>query len=97
MTAYSVLYPFVRTGMTGEFAENPRVFGRWQPRMLEPNEAAEAFLQLLARPSEETRGGMFEVMVDAAERGVSVTWKQVQLETREDELGWSTEEALRYD
>jgi NAD(P)-dependent dehydrogenase (short-subunit alcohol dehydrogenase family) len=31
VTAYSVMYPFVRTGMTNEYAENPKVFGRWQP------------------------------------------------------------------
>ena len=40
VTAASILLPFVRTGMTGEYAENPKVFGRWQPRMLETHEVA---------------------------------------------------------
>jgi NAD(P)-dependent dehydrogenase (short-subunit alcohol dehydrogenase family) len=96
VSAYSVLYPFVRTGMTGEYAENQRVFGRWQPRMLETNEAAEAFMQLLARPADETRGGMFELMADAADGGVAVTWKRVSLDVREDPLAWSDASPLLY-
>ncbi len=43
VTAFSVMYPFVRTGMTDEYADNPKVFGRWQSRMLETHEAARAF------------------------------------------------------
>ena len=38
VNAYSVMYPFVRTGMTDEYAENEKVYGRWQPRMLENNQ-----------------------------------------------------------
>jgi hypothetical protein len=34
LTASCILLPFVRTGMTDEYANNPKVFGRWQPRML---------------------------------------------------------------
>ena len=95
--AFSVLYPFVRTGMTDEYAENPKVFGRWQPRMLETHEAAEAFLQLLARPEEETAGGMFEVLVEGdAEGPVTVTWREVKLDVREERLPWSDQGALRY-
>ena len=30
-----VMFPFIRTGMTEEYADNPKVFGRWQSRMLE--------------------------------------------------------------
>jgi NAD(P)-dependent dehydrogenase (short-subunit alcohol dehydrogenase family) len=100
VSAYSVMYPFVRTGMTGEYAENERVFGRWQPRMLETHEAAEAFLGLLARPADETDHGMFELMVDksegAPEGGVDVTWKQVHLDLREQELPWSAKEPFTY-
>lgn len=100
VNAFSVLYPFVRTGMTGEYAENPRVFGRWQPRMLETYEAAEAFLQVLARPSEETNQGMFEAMVDSAEGQpegtVRVSWKHVRLDVREEPLDWSAREPLLY-
>lgn len=90
VTAYSVMYPFVRTGMTNEYAENPKVFGRWQPRMLETYEAAEAFMQLLALPAEETNQGMFEVLVEEdaskGEKGVKVSWKQVKFNVSEETL-----------
>ena len=91
ISAYSVMYPFVRTGMTNEYAENPKVFGRWQPRMLETFEAAEAFMQLLAQPSDVTNEGMFEVMVEEeaskGEKGVKVTWQQVKFNVSEEVLG----------
>ena len=29
VSAACILLPFVRTGMTDEYANNPRVFGRW--------------------------------------------------------------------
>ena len=97
VSAFSMLLPFVRTGMTGEYAENPKVFGRWQPRMLEPHEAAEAFLQLLTQPAEATDAGMFELMVEPADEGrVAVNWKQVQLDIREDSLDWSEASPLHY-
>lgn len=100
VSAFSVLYPFVRTGMTSEYAENPKVYGRWQPRMLETHEAAESFMQLLARPSNETNGGMFEVKVDPAEGGaegaVQVTWQQVKLDPQELPLDWSSQSPLKY-
>ena len=91
--AFSVLYPFVRTGMTDEYAENAKVFGRWQPRMLETHEAANAFLQLLARPREDTASGMFELMVEGASSepgAVTMRWKQVLLDPVELDLPWST-------
>jgi len=100
VSAFSVMYPFVRTGMTNEYAENPKVFGRWQPRMLETYEAAESFMQLLARPAEETNGGMFEVLVDPVEGGqegeVQVTWQQVKLDPAELPLDWSSQQPLKY-
>lgn len=87
VSAFSVLYPFVRTGMTNEFAENAKVFGRWQPRMLETHEAAAGFMQLLARPVSETNLGMFEAMVEPepakGERGVKFTWQEVKLNVEE--------------
>ena len=93
ISAFSVLYPFVRTGMTGEYAENPKVFGRWQPRMLETNEAAQAFLQVLAQPAEVVNGGMFEVIVDAAEGqpegAVNVSWREVKMNVAEEEVPWA--------
>lgn len=101
VSSLSVLFPFIRTGMTDSYADNPKVFGRWQPRMLETYEAAEAFLQLLARPPAETDQGAFELMADAVGDGadgdevpVAITWKQVHLDVREEPLGWSTDSPL---
>jgi NAD(P)-dependent dehydrogenase (short-subunit alcohol dehydrogenase family) len=97
ISAFSVLYPFVRTGMTGEYAENPRVFGRWQPRMLETSEAAQAFLQVLAQPAEVTNNGMFESIVVANPAGgVKVTWSEVKLTPEETRAAWSASAPLTY-
>ena len=60
-----ILLPFVRTGMTEAYADNPKVFGRWQPRMLATHEAAKAFMQLIAR----ARGGAQSGPVRAFGRG----------------------------
>lgn len=96
ITASSILLPFVRTGMTDEYANNPKVFGRWQPRMLETHEAAEAFLQLLARPKEELHQGMFELLVEGSAEKIRVTWKKVHLDVREEPLHWSETNALQF-
>jgi NAD(P)-dependent dehydrogenase (short-subunit alcohol dehydrogenase family) len=95
VTASSLLLPFVRTGMTGEYAENPKVFGRWQPRMLETHEAAEACMQLLARPREELDQGMFALLAAGSVEKVRVTWKKVHLDLREEPLEWSEAGALQ--
>jgi NAD(P)-dependent dehydrogenase (short-subunit alcohol dehydrogenase family) len=89
VSACSILLPFVRTGMTDEYANNPKVFGRWQPRMLETNEAAEAFMRLLSRPRGELEQGMFELMVEGTADKVSMTWKKVTLDIREEKLDWN--------
>jgi len=91
-----ILLPFVRTSMTDQYADNPRVFGRWQPRMLEPNEAAKAFLQLLARPGAELDRGLFELMVEGAPDKVDVTWKRVELDVREEPMEWSRSGSLQF-
>ena len=106
VSCLSVLFPFIRTGMTSDYAENERVFGRWQPRMLETHECAEAFAQLLAQPAVQTDLGMFELLVDAAEAeegdgaadadAIRVVWKQVRLDVTEHELDWSETAARRY-
>lgn len=87
VSAFSVLYPFVRTGMTDEYAANARVFGRWQPRMLETDEAAEAFLRLLALPVARTNGGMFQAVAEGApergEGGLRVSWQEIRLGLQE--------------
>ena len=100
VSCLSVLFPFIRTGMTDEYADNERVYGRWQPRMLETHECAEAFAQLLSQPRDETDLGMFELLVDPAADGsedqVDVTWKRVLLDVIEEDLGWSQGAPLRY-
>jgi NAD(P)-dependent dehydrogenase (short-subunit alcohol dehydrogenase family) len=96
ITASSILLPFVRTSMTDEYAENPKVFGRWQPRMLETHEVGAAFMQLLARPKDELAQGMFELLVEGSTDNVRVTWKRVYLDSREEPLGWSEAQALRF-
>ncbi len=96
VSACSVMYPFVRTGMTGEYADNAKVFGRWQPRMLETHEAAEAFLQLLAQPAEDTNHGMYELLVEGTAEDTAITWKRVRLDPVEEDQPWSSTAPLRY-
>jgi len=79
VSAFSICYPFIRTGMTDEYADNPKVFGRWQPRMLEPYEAAESCLELLARPVEQTAGGIYELLVEGTPEAPDIFWRRVQL------------------
>lgn len=102
VSSLSVLFPFIRTGMTHEYTENEKVWGRWQPRMLETHECAEAFAQLVNRPRAETDLGAFELLVEsaAADGGaadsIRVTWKQVRLDVAEDPLDWSESNPLVY-
>ena len=106
VSCFTLLLPFVRTGMTNEYAGNERVFGRWQPRMLEPCEMAEAFMALLARPTEETDGSMYELMVgatgDADEpepagpAAVELVWHRLALNLDEQPVDWSAAEPLRF-
>ena len=106
VSCFTLLLPFVRTGMTNEYAGNERVFGRWQPRMLEPSEMAEAFMALLARPTDETDGSMYELMVSAAgdsgepepagPAAVELVWHRLALNLDEQPVDWSAEEPLRF-
>jgi NAD(P)-dependent dehydrogenase (short-subunit alcohol dehydrogenase family) len=96
VSAACVLLPFVRTGMTDEYADNPKVFGRWQPRMLETHEAAKASMQLLARPPAELNNGLFELLVEGTPEQLRVSWKRVELNIREDALDWSEASSLRF-
>jgi NAD(P)-dependent dehydrogenase (short-subunit alcohol dehydrogenase family) len=89
VNASCVLPPFIRTGMTEEYIDDPAVFGRWQPRMLETHEAAYAFMQLLARPLTELNQGIFELMVGGTSDDIRLSWKKVHLELREEDLDWS--------
>src|SRR5215831_2397120 len=89
VTASSILLPFVRTSMTDEYANNPRVFGRWQSRMLETSETAEAFMRLLCRPQKELDQYLFELIVEGPADNIELTWKRVSLEIREEKVDWS--------
>jgi 3-oxoacyl-[acyl-carrier protein] reductase len=96
VTAFSLAYPFVRTGMTEAYANNPKVFGRWQPRMLETHEAAAALVQLLGRPAQDLNGRIFQLNVKALPEGarIRVTWSEIELRPVEARLGWSEESPL---
>ncbi len=100
VNCFTLLLPFVRTGMTSSYADNERVFGRWQPRMLEPCEMAEAFMALLARPASETDGAMYELMVNAtqggAASGVELMWNRLSVNLDEQPVDWSAASPLRF-
>ena len=96
VSAACVLPPFIRTGMTEEYLENPDVFGRWQSRMLETHEAGKAFMQLMSRPQAELDQGIFELMVDGPATDLRLSWKKVHLDLREEPLQWSEGDALRF-
>ena len=91
-----ILLPFVRTGMTEQYSDNPKVFGRWQPRMLTTYEAAKAFMQLLSRSNAEIDQGLFELLVDGTPEDARVTWKRVHLDQREELLDWSESSPLKF-
>ena len=95
--SFSLMFPFIRTGMTDQYADNERVFGRWQSRMLEPSEMAEAFMALLDQPAEQTDGGMFELMVENGDQDkVEVAWQQVKFNLAEEKLDWIYQDLLRF-
>lgn len=109
VSCFTMLLPFIRTAMTNEYVDNERVFGRWQPRMLEPAEAAEAFMTLLSRPRDELDGAMFELDVEPAAAGepdaasaeadaraIKVFWHQVEMETPSAPLSWSSDNPLSF-
>ncbi len=69
-----IMLPFIRTGMTEEYADNPKVFGRYQPRMLETHEAAESMTQLLTYPPAETNLGFFKLAVGGTAEAIDRSW-----------------------
>lgn len=88
VSAACVMLPFIRTGMTQEYADNPKVFGRWQPRMLEPFEAARSLTQLLTRDRSELDLGNFKLNVGGSAESLELKWSRVRLEVEEDRLDW---------
>jgi NAD(P)-dependent dehydrogenase (short-subunit alcohol dehydrogenase family) len=86
VSASCLMLPFVRTGMTEEYADNPKVFGRWQPRMLEPFEAAHGVTQLLGRSAEELNLGNFKLGVGGTAEDIELKWTQIKIDVNEQEL-----------
>lgn len=84
-----LMLPFIRTGMTEQYADNEKVFGRWQPRMLETSEAAGAVTQLLTRPREELDSANFKLNVAGSADALELKWSQIALVVKESELEWS--------
>mgnify|MGYP001392359734 CR=1 FL=1 len=81
-----LMLPFVRTGMTEEYADNPKVFGRWQPRMLEPYEAAHGVTQLLGRDARSLDLGNYKLGVDGTAQEIKLKWTQIELAVQESEV-----------
>lgn len=88
VSAASLMLPFIRTGMTEEYADNPKVFGRWQPRMLEPFEAARSVTQLLGRPAQELNLGNFKLGVSGTAEAIDLKWSRVNINVSEEALDW---------
>lgn len=83
-----VMFPFIRTGMTEEYAENTKVFGRWQSRMLETHEAAKSVAELLLQPAETTNLGNFKLNVSGPADAIETHWSRVQLDVNEQPVDW---------
>ena len=90
VSACSVMFPFIRTSMTEEYAENEKVFGRWQSRMLETHEAALSVAQLLSRPASELNLGCFRLNVSGDADNLSTEWSKVLITTDEEPVNWGT-------
>ncbi|MEN9726587.1 MAG: hypothetical protein RL434_953 [Pseudomonadota bacterium] len=88
VSAASLMLPFIRTGMTEEYADNPKVFGRWQPRMLEPWEAARSVSQLLERQPAELNLGNFKLGVGGSPEALELKWSRISIDVSEHGLDW---------
>ncbi len=81
-----LMLPFVRTGMTEEYADNEKVFGRWQPRMLEPFEAAHGVTQLLGRAPADLDLGNFKLGVGGSAENIEMKWTRIDIDINEREM-----------
>jgi NAD(P)-dependent dehydrogenase (short-subunit alcohol dehydrogenase family) len=86
VNSYCLMLPFVRTGMTQEYADNEKVFGRWQPRMLEPCEAAHGVTQLLGRNADTLDLGNYKLGVGGTADAIDLKWTKIALEVKESDL-----------
>jgi len=94
VSAACLMLPFIRTGMTEEYADNPKVYGRWQSRMLETHEAAHAVTRLLARPAADLDLGNFKLNVEGPAEELALRWSKIELEVADEVLAWSSDEPL---
>ena len=85
-SACCLMLPFVRTGMTEEYADNEKVFGRWQPRMLEPFEAAHGVTQPLGRSPESLNLGNFKLGVGGTAENIELKWTQINIDVNETDM-----------
>jgi NAD(P)-dependent dehydrogenase (short-subunit alcohol dehydrogenase family) len=74
--AFSVAYPFVHTGMTDALVDNEKVWGRWQPRMLEGHEAADALMTLLARDNADLDNNVWQLDVAGTPDKIDMSWSE---------------------
>ncbi len=88
VSAACLMLPFIRTGMTEEYADNPKVFGRWQPRMLETYEAARSVSQLLCQPAAELNLGNFKLGVGGTAEALKLDWSRINIDVSEAALTW---------
>jgi len=86
VNACCLMLPFVRTGMTAEYADNEKVFGRWQPRMLEPFEAAHGVTQLLGRSADDLDLGNYKLGVGGSADDIELKWTQIKIDVNEEEM-----------
>lgn len=94
ISACCLMLPFIRTGMTQEYADNPKVFGRWQTRMLEPHEAARGVAQLLARSGRELNLGNYKLRVMGNPDAIRLSWSRVSLEVNDTAIEWSEQSPI---
>ena len=71
--------------MTDEYAENEKVFGRWQPRMLQTHEAAVAVMHLLSNSPNNLDQGLFELNVGGTAEQTELVWARRSIEIRDEE------------
>ncbi|MBV40594.1 MAG: SDR family oxidoreductase [Alphaproteobacteria bacterium] len=83
-SAYCLMLPFIKTSMTEEYSENEKVFGRWQPRMLETHEAAASITQLMSQAPESLDQGLFELNVSGTVEKTELEWLHRAIEVRDE-------------
>ncbi len=83
-SAYCLMLPFIKTSMTEEYSENEKVFGRWQPRMLETHEAAASITQLMSQAPETLDQGLFELNVSGTVEQTELEWLHRAIEVRDE-------------